>query len=597
MLAVRAGGLAADAHGTLDLKGLAADLDVTAHAPAMAPAPGVAFQDVALHAHVSGPFATPDATGTLHIDALKAAGAAVRVLSADVSGNRGKVSLRATAEGARIPGPRPDLLEADPLTLTTDVALADPRRPVTFDVRHKLLHVSGTAETAGTMSVRAHVEAPDLTPFAAIAGADLQGRTALDLVASLPNGTTNVAVDGTLGVTGGMAPAPVLVGPDARLGVTASMHGGDITLSRLQIAGGKLRVSATGTMTGGKLDAVADVTLPDLHAVQPTLSGQATLHAHAAGPTDDLAAQVTLAGDIATKGMAPGHVEASVDATGLPTAPAGHVRASGTLDGSPVSLAADVARAGDGAMSVTINRADWKSAHADGALALAKGATLPTGHVTLRMARLDDLRRLTGQALTGAVDADVTIADSRGQQTAQAKVRADHAGLPGTASVARLVLDARVTDPLGAMAVDATLAADGVQAGRVTGTARVRVAGPQTALAIRAQASGQNIAGGAAQFSTQAVVDVPAHRVAVAALEATARGQTIRLLAPARVTYGTAVAVDRLRLGLRQAVLDISGRVSPTLDLTASLSHVTADLARIADRDCRQTARSAPTRS
>ncbi len=63
---------------------------------------------------------------------------------------------------------------------------------------------------------------------------------------------------------------------------------------------------------------------------------------------------------------------------------------------------------------MTINRADWKSLHAEGALALAKGATLPTGHVALRMTRLDDLRRLTGRALTGSIDADVGIADTGG---------------------------------------------------------------------------------------------------------------------------------------------------------------------------------------
>ncbi len=55
-LAVAAGPLAADAHGTLDLRGGAADLDVAARAPKMAPAPGIAFQDVALNAHLHGPF-------------------------------------------------------------------------------------------------------------------------------------------------------------------------------------------------------------------------------------------------------------------------------------------------------------------------------------------------------------------------------------------------------------------------------------------------------------------------------------------------------------------------------------------------------------
>ncbi len=118
-------------------------------------------------------------------------------------------------------------------------------------------------------------------------------------------------LDGTLGITGGMPMAQALVGPDARIGVTASLHGGDATLSRLTLAGSGVRLRATGSRIAGKLDATADATLSDLHAIQPTLSGQATLHAHAAGSMDDLAAQLRLAGDIATKGVPKGHVEAT----------------------------------------------------------------------------------------------------------------------------------------------------------------------------------------------------------------------------------------------------------------------------------------------
>ncbi len=78
----------------------------------------MSFQAVSLDAHVHGPFAAPDVAGTLRIDALLASGAAIAALSADIAGNRGAIRLHATAEGVRIPGPRPDLLAADPLVLT-----------------------------------------------------------------------------------------------------------------------------------------------------------------------------------------------------------------------------------------------------------------------------------------------------------------------------------------------------------------------------------------------------------------------------------------------------------------------------------------------
>ncbi len=40
-----------------------------------------------------------------------------------------------------------------------------------------------------------------------------------------------------------------------------------------------------------------------------------------------------------------------------------------------------------------------------------------------------------------------------------------------------------------------------------------------------------------------------------------------------------AIAIDRLRLGLRQAMLEVAGHAGTTLDLTASLRNLPADIA------------------
>jgi len=586
-LAVAAGGLRADAHGSIDLNGRAADLDVTASAPAMAPAPGVAFSAVSLDAHVHGPLTAPDLRGRLVVDGLAASGAAVRHLTADISGNQGAAALAGRVEGLRIPGPRPDLLEAAPLLLHADARLDQAERPASFSLSHPLLSVRGTAQTGGTVAAQAHVELPDLTPFAAIGGVDLQGGTAFDLRASTGNGNSDIVVDGTLGLTGGMAPAPALIGKQARFGVTAALHGADASLSRLTLDGRSVSLQASGGLAGGRrLDLTAAVALSDLHDLAATLAGNAALHARVQGPTDNLALQADLAGDVATNGVPRGHVTANVAAQGLPGAPTGTAAAAGQLDGAPVALAASVTRTAGGDTGVTIERSDWKSAHAQGALTLAHGATLPLGHLELRMTQLADLRRLTGQALTGSVQALLDLTQADGHVTAAAKLRAEGAGLAGTASVAHAAVDARVLDPTGDMRVDATLAADGVQApGMTGGSVKVAVAGPQSALAIRMQANAGGLAGAPAAASGNAVLDLPGRAVAVSALTASGRGQALRLLAPARVSFGDAVAVDRLRLGVGRAVLDLAGRLSPTLDATASLHNVTADLARVAAPD------------
>ncbi len=226
-LELSAGPLHASAKGRIDLAGQSADVDVSANAPAMTPAPGVSWQSVALDAHVHGPFTKPDATGTLRLAGLAAGGAQIATLSADLSGNQGAAAVRATVDGLRIPGPQPGLLAAAPVLLTADIRLDDPARPARFTLTHPLLQVDGTAKTGGDITAHVNLTAPDLTPLAAVGGVDLQGRTQLAIDAAMAGGTTNVTLDGTLGITGGMAPVPGLLGDAAKIGVTVALTGND----------------------------------------------------------------------------------------------------------------------------------------------------------------------------------------------------------------------------------------------------------------------------------------------------------------------------------------------------------------------------------
>ncbi len=220
-----AGPLRAAAKGTVDIQGQSAALDLTADAPAMTPAPGVSWQSVALDAHVHGPFTRPDATGHVRLAGLSAGGASVALLAADLQGNQGAAGLRATVEGLRIPGPKPDLLAAAPLLLQADARLDTPARPVTFSLSHPLLTARGTANTGGDVSAHVDLAAPDLQPLAAAGGVDLQGRTQLAVDAAVAGGVTTVKLDGTVAVTGGLAPVPALLGDAATLGVTVALAG------------------------------------------------------------------------------------------------------------------------------------------------------------------------------------------------------------------------------------------------------------------------------------------------------------------------------------------------------------------------------------
>jgi translocation and assembly module TamB len=138
-----------------------------------------------------------------------------------------------------------------------------------------------------------------------------------------------------------------------------------------------------------------------------------------------------------------------------------------------------------------------------------------------------------------------------------------------------------VRDPAGSPATEARLTVAGLQAGGIGGGLRLDATGPEDALAVKLAANLTGVGGADLAAQAAATLDTPAQTLSVATLQSTWKGETLRLLGPARVAFADGVAVDRLRLGVRQAVLDIAGRLSPTLDLTASLRNVTADLARI----------------
>jgi translocation and assembly module TamB len=573
-LSLTAGPLQAQAGGTLDLEGSAADLDLSASAPAMTPRPDVAWQSVELQARVHGPFTAPDASGQLRIEGLAAVGAAVQRLVVDIQGNAGRVGLHATAEGVRLPGPEPALLAAAPVVLEADARLDDPTRPVTFALNHPLLTVKGEARTGGDLSANADVAASDFAPLAAIGGIDLHGSAALRLRAAVAGGVTRADLDGKVSITGGLAPVPALLG-DATLGASAQLAGSDITLSRLEIDGKTLRLSAQGSSKAGALDATYHLGLADLVALAPTLTGALEADGRVQGPTNALSLDTTVKGEVGAPNVPRGPVTLTAALTGLPGAPAGQVTAEGTLEGAPLALGVTARRESDGALHATIERADWRSLHAAGTLSLPAGAKLPLGHVDLRMDKLDDLRPFIGQPLSGSVAAQASL----DAQEARLDAELHNAGLPGN-RVGHAVLTARVADPTTEPVVNAQLTAEGIDAAGVKGSAKVDVSGPQAALAVRTTTALQ-VSGTDAQISGAAVVNAPAKTVQLGTLQVAAKGETLRLLAPAQIRLADGVAVDRLRLGVREAVLDVAGRLSPTLDATATL-RAPADLARLA---------------
>jgi translocation and assembly module TamB len=581
-VSLAAGQLRAAAHGTVDLVRSAADLDVTASAPAMAPRPDVSWESVAVQAHVHGPFTSPDLTAHAALQGVHGGGAAIGSLTADAMGNRGTADVHAVLTGLVLPPPQPGLFAAAPVDLTLHADLGKPGVPVAFGLKHPLITADGTAVTAGDISARLHTVIPNLAPFAAIGHADIQGSTEAVATLARHGDASDVTVDGTANFTGGQAPLPTALGV-TKFGATARLDGQDLTITRAIVDGRTAHASVTGTDIGGALALAWKVGLTDLAALTPQAVGSLEATGRVDGKPGGLAVQADLKGDVGTASVPRGPLTARIRAEGLPGAPSGTIDAQGRFAGAPVNLAAAVSRAADGTVHAVLTQAGWKSLDARADMTLAAGQRVPVGTLTARIARLGDLSVLTGQALAGSLTAKVSSAPAAGKPDAKIDVLASNLAV-GANGVRRLAVSGHVADPAGDPVTALVLTADGVAASGITGQARVTASGPQDALVLRADSS-LLVQGAPATLGTAARLDAKAKHVTVQSLAAAYKGETLRLRAPATVDFGGGLAVDRLSVALgaatgAQASLEAAGRISPKLALTASVRNVTPDLVR-----------------
>lgn len=574
-LTLSAGQLHASAQGPIDLVHQAADLRVAATAPAMAPRPDLSWRSVAIDAQLHGQFEKPDAQATVRINGLAAGGATVAAASFDVSGNQGAVSLTGALDGLRIPGPHPDLLAGAPLRIAANLRLDVPGRPARIRLDHPLLEADTEATLDPDIHATLHANLPDLAPFGALGGIALAGHAAVTATAAQQGDTTTVVAQGTVGVTGGMAPLPGLIGNDASIAATARLSGQDFLLDQLSVAGRTLSAEASGSDRNGTLSLAYRAALSDLSVIQPSLSGDLAVQGHAEGPETGLALAADITGHVAARGFSSGELQAHVAAQGLPGVPTVSITGGGQLAGAPLAIDAAAQRAADGTLSLRITKLDWQSLHADGAMDLPAGATLPQGKLQLGMADLGQLRPFVGLPVSGSLQASLDLPPA-GAPAAIA-LQARDIGTPGN-TVRSLDLKGTLAEPLGARIADLTLTADGIAAAGATGRVTLTAKGPQDAVATRLDADLRDPSGTPARVAAAATLNATGRGILLSSLTADWHGLNASLLAPAQIDLARGAAVNRLRLALNDATIDLAGRLSPTLDATLAVRNVTPAL-------------------
>jgi translocation and assembly module TamB len=547
-LTLDAGALHGRANGTLNLNDVSADLEYALTATAMTPRPGLSWQSIDLQGRWHGSVKAPAADGHLLVKQLQIPGdTRLADLNANLQASNGLLKARAVLTGLVIPGPQPKLFEDAPLSLDATAHLSDPKRPVDLTAVHKLFALQAHAITAGNLSAQLDLRLPDVAPFAAFADQKVEGSATLKAHVTHDAKATHLTADVNANLDGGVAAWAGLVrGSETRLQLAGALTDTKINVDKLQLNGRAITLAANGSVARSAtrdLDLRLDVGLPDLTRISPAVSGTLKASGKLSGPSNSLSTTADLTSTLSIHGSPTGTVSASVRADGLPQTPRGTVEAHGDLDGAPLQLNVDLQRGDHDVIHAVVRRADWKSAHIEGDVSSGADVSRARGALKLRMDQLADLNRLLGSTLQGSVAGNVTLT-------------------PGPAK-SRAQID---------------LEAHNIVTGGVKADAKLAATGTMDALNVQLDAQSPAIGGEPASVTSMSVLNTTGHQLQLTSLEAKYHGQTVKLLSPTTISFAGGLAIRQLKLGAQEAVLEVDGRVSPELDVRASLKQLKPDL-------------------
>lgn len=347
------------------------------------------------------------------------------------------------------------------------------------------------------------------------------------------------------GFRSGIEPADALLGATPRLVLRAAAPD---RIEALSLTGQALTAEASGQV-GEQLDLAYRIAIGAAQDAVPGIVGALTLQGTATGPAADPTLTLQANSDRLESG---GQVLEALALSARIVTPASRLQitadATGRYADLPLSLALRGAPEAEGWLRLEQAEARFGPAQLSASGRVQPQARLAEGQASLDVSDLTPFSGLVGQALSGAV-----------------KLQAQGALVEGSQRVT-----ARLEIP--------RLAAAGVTTKAVTATA----AGNLAALDVTVAGEVNDIAGEARGRLTEG--EAGARLIDLAALRATAGGETIRLAAPTRVTLRADGGFELARAAIalpRSGALTAEGRWGPDqADLRANLTRL--DLAGLA---------------
>ncbi|MDP9064674.1 MAG: translocation/assembly module TamB domain-containing protein, partial [Pseudomonadota bacterium] len=556
-LAVEAGPLQGRASGTVDLLHEAAVLEYSLEAPAMAPRPDVRWTRIALKGNWRGSLSAPAANGTLAIDALSLGDSRVRHLEVALSARAGSLELHSTVAGLEVPGPQPRLLADALLRIDAAVQLAKAGKPYELTAIHPLftMRAHGDAVAGSNQERRVDLDLAlsTLSPFAALVNQDVKGAAALKAQVAYGPFGGSVNADAKLGISGGEAGIVGLLGANTAIQMAATVTGSAFKVQSLRMASNGITLDASGSAvrgTAGAKDSFIknlqtrwQLAVADVSVFAKGVAGELKAVGNLAGPLDSLSVNADVSSTLSVNGSPSGPVDVVLHARGLPGAPSASLQAHGTVDSAPLTVDAALDRNELHETHIRVHQADWKSAHVDADVAANAAFNQSHGQVHFTLGQLSDFDRLLGTHLAGNVRGTVVLVPDPRRTRAQLTI--DGAGLV---------------------------------VGQFAGELHLKGGGTSDALGLQLTGQLPQLYGSAATLSAAAVINGDGREARIDNVAAAYRGETLKLLAPAHISFKDGIGVDRLKFGARAALIEVAGRITPALDVRADVSHVEAPL-------------------
>jgi len=579
------GPLRATAQGLLDFNGASTQLDIAAQSSGMQLLPGLAWQAAALSASVTGALPQADVDGKLDVQKLNAAMAEIGKLNLAFNSHLGQIHLTGDLAQLKSPQLAVDPLQNQPLKLSADFNPAQANKPLTVELQHPSFNAVGSLALAGQQQANLNLSLTNLKPLALLTGLDLQGKAEVKLNSRQQGKTTDIDGSGTLTLTGGDKRLRGLLGQQGKISLKACLNDTDTELSNFDLKGGNLIIQAQGKAEADSLKGDYRVAIQDLAALDSGLTGKLALAGQISGPADNFAVTSDLTGDLGYQAngqrFPPKAVTGKLQLNHLPKAADGRLDGKLWLAGSPLDLAV-AAKTSPNGLQLGIERADWQSARLQGQLTVPPTAGFAIGKLDFKMAKLAELRPLLGLPLSGGIDGTVAATLNQGHPAVQAQILVDQFKLENSLTVGLTTLTLNVNDLLKQPSLDGRLKLDGIANETVSGGMKIDLKGLLSSLELQGDAALTDPAANPIKLTAAGLANTAKQQLKINRFQADWRRQTLALLEPVQVGFTDGLSLDRLRLGLKQAILELSGQLGPNLDMTASLERLPADLLALA---------------